>query len=258
MSILTRFGLGNWSLFTKEVSGEPLYAYYNPVALDTVVRAEEDLLSLIEDEGPFDGCLGFCGGAMIAGQIILQDFLKYPDKQPSERPFRFAVFINGATPIRVFNLEDEELRPDVGPPHAIVAEAESILLRPSATRKKDEMSDEERIGYETLRELIGRFETRYLKNGQSFISDGEYGMYRYNLDDNGGKPIITIPTLHIRDPSEDLVGEVDHGMNLWQLCDPAFAKEFHHTYGHDFPRGRREMKKISQLIRETAQDSMLF
>ena len=58
--------VGNWSLFTKEVSGEPLYAYYNPVALDTVVRAEEDLLSLIEDEGPFDGCLGFCGGAKFA------------------------------------------------------------------------------------------------------------------------------------------------------------------------------------------------
>ena len=155
-------------------------------------------------------------------------------------------------------MSDEEIRPEVGPPHDIVAEAESILLRPSATRKKDEMSDEERIGYEKLRELISRFETRYLEGGQSFISDGEYGMYRYNLDDNAGKPIITVPTLHIRDPSEDLVGEVDHGLNLWKLCDPAFAKEFHHSYGHDFPRGTREMKKISQLIRDTAQESMFF
>ena len=74
-----------------------MYAYYNPIALDTVVRAEHDLLEPIEEEGPFDGCLGFCCGAMIAVQIMLQDFLRFPDKQPSERPFRFAIFINGAT-----------------------------------------------------------------------------------------------------------------------------------------------------------------
>jgi hypothetical protein len=222
----------------------------------SVLEAQQELSRVVEESGPFDGCLGFCGGASIAAQLIISDLLDHPDKLASERPFRFAVFVNGATPFRVFRLGDEDVLPEKGPAHEMISEAENLLLRPSAVRKRGEVSEDQRLSHEQLKQLIDRFETRTLANGQSFISDGEYGMYRYNLNDNGGMPIIPFPTLHIRDPSEDLVGDVDHGMNLWKLCDPRLVREFHHTYGHDFPRGRREMKKISQLIRQTAQDAI--
>ena len=161
--------------------------------------------------------------------------------------------------MRVFPLSDEEIRPEVGPASRYSRGGGEHPSPPICYSKEgNEMSDEERIGYEKLREFTSRFETRYLEGRQSFISDGDYGIYRYNPNDNARKPIITVPTLHIRDPSKNLVREVDHGLNLWKLCDPVFAKEFHHSYGHDFPRGRREMKKISQLIRDTAQESMFF
>ena len=66
--------------------------------------------------------------------------------------------------------------------------------------------------------------------------------------------MIDIPTLHIRSTDED---EVDphHGLHLLRLCDRSMAKEYHHAYGHDFPRGRKEMKEIARMIREMAEES---
>ncbi|KAH9904011.1 hypothetical protein F4778DRAFT_76876 [Xylariomycetidae sp. FL2044] len=254
----------------KRLPARELYGYVNPVSPVSLLEAQRELERIVEESGPFDGCLGFCGGASIAAQLIIGDLLAHPDKPASERPFRFAVFINGATPFRAFRLDDPDADVDPerrGPAHAMIAEARSLLLRPSAVRQKGGDAgaaaaveeEEQRLSREVLERLIDRFETRYLRGGQSFISDGEYGMYRYSsAADNGGAPIIGFPTLHVRDPSEDLVGDVDHGLNLWRLCDPARAREFHHAYGHDFPRGRREIRKISQLIRETAQDALII
>jgi hypothetical protein len=242
-------------LFTKAFSSQPLFGYYNPVSPPSILQAENELFEIIEKEGPFDGVLGFSGGGGLAAQLVVSDLFRHPNKLPSERPFRFAIFINGTTPFRVFKLEDEDVLPGPETEDGMVSEARRILLRSSAVRKKAEISDEDRLGHDAMLSLIDGFETRTLRNGKSFLSDGSYGIYRYGLDDNGGEALIRIPTLHIRDPGEDEY-EVDQGINLLKLCEPSFVREFHHSYGHDFPRGRREIKQISQLIRETAQDSL--
>lgn len=213
------------------------------------------MLDIIEDEGPFDGVLGYSGGAGLAAQLIIRDQERYPDKLPSERPFRFAIFFNGTTPFRIFKVDEENVLPGEQSADSMIAEARQVLMRSSAVRKKEEISDEDRQGHDTMLGLIDRFTTRTLATGQQFISDGTYGIYRYSLHDNGGDPLIRIPTLHVRDPGED-EDDVNHGLNLLGICDPAHVREFNHQYGHDFPRGRKEIKAISQLIRDTAQDSL--
>ncbi|KAI1505138.1 serine hydrolase FSH [Biscogniauxia marginata] len=246
---------GNWSLYTTSFTDQPLYGYYNPISPPSILQTEEELFEIIERDGPFDGVLGFSGGAGLAAQLIVRDLFKHPEKQPSERPFRFAIFFNGTTPFNIFRVDEADVLPEREPAHDMIAEAHKVLMRSSAVRKKEEISDEDRQGHDTMLSLIDKFETRTLRTGQSFISDGTYGIYRYSVADNNGEPLIRIPTLHVRDPGED-EDDVNHGLNLLKICDPAFVREFNHTYGHDFPRGRREIKAISQLIRDTAQDSL--
>jgi hypothetical protein len=249
--------LGNWSLFTTSFSDQPLYGYYNPISAASIAQTETELLDIVEAEGPFDGVLGYSSGAGLAAQLIVRDQERYPNKMPSERPFRFAIFFNGTTPFRIFKVDEESILPGELPTDSMIAEAHKVLMRSSAVRKKEEISDEDRQGHDTMLALIDRFTTHTLATGQQFISDGTYGMYRYSKQGNGGEPLISIPTLHVRDPGEDQ-DDVNHGLNLLGICDPAFVREFNHSYGHDFPRGRKEIKTISQLIRDTAQDSLFI
>lgn len=168
---------------------------------------------------------------------------------------RFAVFIGAASPLRVFELAEveDDLDPgevDAGP---MTAQAESMFLRPSALRKKDGVSEEDHVDHAELLELLKRLKGERLKDGTSFLTDGKYGLCRWEPGADG-EPLIDIPTLHVRSTDEDDV-DPHHGLHLLRLCDGDRAKEFHHAYGHDFPRGREEMKRIAELIREVAEDA---
>lgn len=245
---------GNWSLYTTAFSKSPLYAYYNPLAPPSIIQTETELEEIIERDGPFDGVLGYSGGAALAAEIIIRDQIANPFKLPSERPFRFAIFINGASPLKVFRLEDEAVSDDEVDCSDMTSEAENMFLRPSAIRHKDGVSAEDQADHEAMLAELQRCTGRMLMDGQHFISDGEYGLCRHELRE-GDDPLIDIPTLHIRSTDEDHI-DPHHGLHLLGICDQSCATEFHHAYGHDFPRGRREMKKIAQLIRETAEESM--
>jgi len=191
--------------------------------------------------------LGYSAGAGLAAQIIIKDAQKYPFKLPHERPFRFAIFINGASPLHAFNLNEVELQDGDVAINSLLQEAESMFLRPSAVRKKAGISKEDQPDVNEMMTILASIKGRLLKDGTPVLTDGVHGLARYYAQD--GEIMIDIPTLHIRSPVEE---DRHHGLHLVELSDPATRKEYHHRYGHDFPRGRTEMKKIADLIRETA------
>lgn len=244
---------GNWSLYTTAFSKLPLYAYYNPLSPASILQTEEELEELIAREGPFDGVLGYSGGAALAAEIIIRDAMAHPFGLPEERPFRFAIFINGASPLRAFRLEDEELSEIKFDPSALLNEAQSMFMRPSALRHKEGVSPEDQADHTAMLALLKACEGKMLADGTAFISSGDFGLCRFEPGEDG-EPLIDIPTLHIRSLEEDEVSP-HHGLHLLGLCSKAIAREFHHAHGHDFPRGRAEMKKISQLIRDVAEDA---
>ena len=166
---------------------------------------------------------------------------------------RFAVFINAASPLRVFELQDVEVSDDKVDAGPLTAQAENMFLRPSALRHKDGVSEEDQVDHEQLLKLLQRLEGKKLADGTSFLTDGQYGLCRWETT-APDEPLIDLPTLHIRSTEED---EQDrhHGLHLLGLCDQSQAVEFHHAYGHDFPRGREVMKRIAQLIRELAENA---
>ena len=245
---------GNWSLYTTSFSKLPLYTYYNPLDPLSILQTETELLQIIEEDGPFDGVLSYSGGASLAAQLIIKDAQDHPFKLPHERPFRFAIFINGASPLHVFKVADVEL--DDGPEQdvdvsSLVEEATSMFLRPSAVRKKGQFAEEDQPDVNRMLQLLAALKGKRLADGTPFLTDGEYGLTRYNASNSN--ILIDIPTLHVRSPIEE---DRHHGLHLMEMCDPIIRNEFHHLYGHDFPRGRSEIKKIAELIRETAETAM--
>ncbi|KXL46853.1 hypothetical protein M433DRAFT_538131 [Acidomyces richmondensis BFW] len=240
---------GNWSLYTTQFSKLPLYTYYNPFDPKSILQTHHDLEHILATEGPFDGVLSYSGGAALAAEILA----KHSDPLTLDRPFRFAVFINGASPLRCFELKDIELTDDIVDAAPMTAAAESMFLRPSALRRKEGVSVEDQADHAQLLSLLQRLRGRRMADGTTFLTDGKYGLCRWEPTQDGF-PLIDIPTLHIRSTEED---ETDphHGLHLLKLCDTNRAKELHHVYGHDFPRGRTEIKQIAESIREVATEA---
>lgn len=244
---------GNWSLYTTSFSQLPLYSYYNPLDPRSILQTETELEELIANEGPFDGVISHSGGAALAAEIIIRDALAHPFSLPDQRPFRFAIFINGASPLHAFRLEEANLSDETFDASSLINDAKSMFMRPSALRHKDGVSTEDQADHEAMLALLNTCEGRITCDGRAIISNGTHGLCRYDVR-KGEEPLIDIPTLHIRSLEEDK-HDPHHGLHLLGLCNPDNRKEFHHGYGHDFPRGRHEMKKISQLIRELAEEA---
>lgn len=205
---------------------------------------------MIEQEGPFDGVLAYSGGTALASQLIIRDSLKNAFSLPEERPFRFAVFINGVTPLKVIPAQDvsEGSSGQSGDSSLVMQEVSNLLLRDSATRVRKKRSEYDTYDPAAIKQDIASLEPRLTADGRPCLSNGTHAITRYHADLDG--VLIDIPTLHVRCLEEE---DDDHGLNLTKLCQPELVTEYFHRNGEDFPRGHAEMKRIAQLIRETAE-----
>jgi hypothetical protein len=92
-------------------------------------------------------------------------------------------------------------------------------------------------------EWVMQLKAMTLKDGTNFLTDRKFGIARFNPHRNQ----LSIPTLHIRDPSAPR----HFGLGLLELCDSR-SKEYHHRHDHEFPRGYHEMQTIARSIRDIA------
>ena len=74
------------------------------------------LYDIIDDEGPFEGVLGFSQGAGVAASLLFEQAMQ-PDPERAEPLFKFAVFIGGTQPWDIYgptskrSKESQPLRP---------------------------------------------------------------------------------------------------------------------------------------------------
>ncbi|KZF19524.1 hypothetical protein L228DRAFT_251141 [Xylona heveae TC161] len=198
---------------------------------DDVDSAEREILQIAAEEGPFDGILGYSQGATLAAQVLIRYANENPFAAVDEMPFRFAVFINGATPGGLFALPDSE-KPPQRVPLENIPEAALLFSVMKTTAG-------------TTRLWPGR-----LSDGRGILTDGEVGMKLWNVDLDGIQ--IHVPTLHVR----CLDDKSDYGEGLEKLCEPTLMSNYYHNNGHDFPRGNNELSTIAQLIRTTAERAL--
>lgn len=81
------------------------------------------LYDIIDDEGPFEGVLGFSQGAGVAASLLFEQAMQ-PDPERPEPLFKFAVFICGTQPWDIYgptskySKESQPLRPVYAANHA--------------------------------------------------------------------------------------------------------------------------------------------
>lgn len=137
----------------------PYRCYYNLPTPDLLNQAYELIRQAAEEEGPFDGVIGFSQGAALAASIMLQ----HAKSNPREELFRCAIFAGASLP---YNLDDSARSPlhEVGRVEVIF---------PAATQ-----DDTEPRGFPTI---LGPIFEPFL------------GRYHPEIE----KAKISVPTLHI-------------------------------------------------------------
>ncbi|EDU39481.1 hypothetical protein A1F94_011940 [Pyrenophora tritici-repentis] len=153
----------------------PLYTYYNPFDPASIRQTHEELLGIIRDHGLFDGVFGYSGGAALAAELIIEAAKSEPASEPL---FRFAVFVNSASPLRVFYVDDvDTVSGHVNVSHTF-QQAKEMFLRSSALRHKPGVDQEDQVDHKKLLGLLSRLEERMTTDGTTFLSDGIYGLCR--------------------------------------------------------------------------------
>ncbi|KAJ9133788.1 hypothetical protein NKR19_g8908 [Coniochaeta hoffmannii] len=171
-----------------------------------------------------------------------------PANEGGEPLFRFAVFINGGTPLKVFAVAEEEIVEGTAASGDLERELQATFLRPSNLRaRKGDNRAEAEAAVAARKRQIEAASTGILVDERSFLTDGELGVTRFDGRLDG--TLIDVPTLHVICPDEE---NLDLGKHLLELCDPALAREHHRCFGHDFPRGQAEMRKIAEEIADLA------
>lgn len=193
----------------------PYYCFYELPIPEQVEAAFDLLTDVIEEEGPFDGIIGFSQGAAVASSYILQDF-KLP---VPKNPFKCAIFFCASMP---FDLDST--------PFTVSADG---VCR-----------------YVDTKEAIAGFDVT--STIPEATSPGYSGMFdentqflqRYTPRKDGRTP-IRIPTTHV-------VGAIDgyhsQGLQLKDLCTPHTRQFVEHRAGHDIPKDRNTTTKMGMSI----------
>ncbi|OJJ65680.1 hypothetical protein ASPBRDRAFT_189858 [Aspergillus brasiliensis CBS 101740] len=83
----------------------PFYNWYEGLSSSQVRDAHDLIQDVIEDDGPFDGVIGFSQGASLALSMLYHHEICHPDRPP---PFRFAIFfcaVLSISPDPMFNAD---------------------------------------------------------------------------------------------------------------------------------------------------------
>ncbi|KAF2802560.1 uncharacterized protein BDZ99DRAFT_550843 [Mytilinidion resinicola] len=217
-----------WAIHTDTFANSGLWEYYDLLDPYNVIETEQELLQLIEDDGPYDGVLGYSQGASLAAQAIIRFAVENPTATADQFPFRFAVFINCPTPIRILEM-DEKVEPDIPKPEEADANLYRMLARANPLLDSNSL-----------------FPAR-LGNGRRILTDNTVGLTKADAALDG--QLIKIPTLHIRCPED----KEQFGLEAYELCEKSEARQFFHHHDHDFPRGYEEMRAIAKEIRSLAE-----
>jgi hypothetical protein len=246
---------GSWSRHyqsSPHLENTTLYSYCKMLDLGSLFEAKFNLLNLLQEEDPpFDGVLAYSSGATLAVQVFLEHESRrrsQPQQMNSLPLFKFAVFCNAVTPSRLFKLEDPEVRAEPSNDTTLKDEVIRYIDIVTGFRLKAAPHMALQIAKRRIadEEFVAKsFKVMALSDGTPFLTDGTNCMAPFDHRDG---PQLSIPTLHIRDLEEPR----QLGLGMLEICDTRLAREYHHSHGHEFPRGYSEMKEIARLIRDVA------
>jgi len=201
----------------KEIYPGPYYTYFELPTKCQVQATLEFLEEFIEDEGPFDGVIGFSNGAAVAATYLLQDA-----KRPSpQHPFKCAVFFCASLP---FDLDSTPFTTSVNGAYHLIDGTKPLSLQQIFSSMPELNSDGICTAkWDRKTPLLWRYGT------QDCITES-----------------IGIPTTHIFAKNDITYRE--QSMLFQKLFQSQNREAVEHREGHDIPRDRNSTARIQRSI----------
>lgn len=225
-----------------EVYSGPYIAFFTHPTPEQVAEAFELVNEIIDEDGPFDGIMGFSQGASLAASILLQRQLDHPSKPPQ---FHFAIFICGLLPFSPHTDFHKELydgfrHQAVNSP--ITSLDEKVPLDRSAFNSDIEWTSAvssaitKRPSAAVAQQVIAMFESLRGNSRQSMPT-----AWHPLWDD----PRIDMPTAHIIGAKDSWMPQ---SLLLKDFCVESQSRLFDHRGGHEVPRSESVAKGIADCI----------
>jgi pimeloyl-ACP methyl ester carboxylesterase len=227
------------------------YCYYSAFDPANVKKAHEMLSEVIEEEGPFDGILGFSQGGSLAIAYLLQHEI---DKPNEPAPFKFAAIFSSIISFTPDERYCEEIIQNL-------TEAEFSALSRFPDSDFEVLSSGARTLFESMAEALSAGQKGgFLQShpDEDVFQRGEASMIPRVIHPDLLKQRIRIPTIHV-------VGKEDNPLMIrqselmYRVCDPAVSRWLEHSGGHDVPRKMQDakaaVKAMEWAIAESQQQS---
>lgn len=201
----------------------PYLCYYDRHDTPSVRAAIDLLKDIIEEDGPYDGVIGFSQGAALVSSLMLCQLLEEPGKP---LPFKVAIFLSAGLPLS----PSTEIGKDFTLEAQTLERAARLLF--SSGLGSDHGSDSDTETSTPGSESPPNVPTLFSK------------IYSFDPD-YFNKATISIPTVHIMGTNDPWVG---YSKALIRLCNKDLAKVHFHTGTHEVPRNKASIKDCARLI----------
>lgn len=214
----------------SELFPSPYLAWYSDYETQSIQRVHEFLLSVIEEDGPYDGIVGFSEGAAVAASLLLSDE-QNAEMSGEDLKFKVAVFFNGV-----------------------------MVFSPSSNIGRD-MTAEVRKQEEDLVYFLNGIDTPPMVDIEEQDSSSDYSsspeefqatrkvvttsgnIFGFEADSCPSR--ISIPTLHFIGRDDQFA---EHGRNLVKLCGSEMAEVMVFDGGHELPRRKGDLDTSAELF----------
>ncbi|KAL8942171.1 MAG: hypothetical protein Q9216_001818 [Gyalolechia sp. 2 TL-2023] len=256
----------------------PYLCYYKIPTTAHVTAAHDLVLDFIDDEGPFDGIIGFSQGAALASSLMLQRA-----KDPAAEPlFQLAIFLCASLPF------------DIDAPPVLVRKAPGGRVRfldttPSSSDTESSSSDsdseegeEVEEGTEIPQSSVGAQSIIQEFQAQGFsgpLEDGMHMLRRFHpgamqrpmgsgsssnssssTSINSSSSSNTQNKLHMGVPTVNIVGKKDpyfqQGLWLAELGGSRGTLVVDHGGGHEVSRDANALRKMTRAVQDTVEKAM--
>jgi hypothetical protein len=237
-----------------------------------VEKVHDYLQSVIEEDGPYDGIIGFSEGAALAASYLLSkeyraalgDVDVYPENE-----LRLAVFFNSVKPYS----PSEQIGSDAAKQFQLDLRRHSLFLKgQSAERRKSSISQEqigvlaERrqsmlsqrrgsvIAWKSSGGMHGRRASTTSTNDEEVDEKTQSQVWNslfppvFCFDPDAFPYKIQIPTLNIIGAKDQFQ---DYSMELTRFCDPEQMEVAVLDIGHDIPRSGEGLERIAEAFELT-------
>lgn len=213
----------------------PYLSYHGDPILSDVQKAYDLVMDVVNEEGPFDGVIGFSQGATLAATVIATEAIR----NPGQDIFRVAVFLLSTT--MPFDFGAGKLTISYDGINPLKATHYNTSGQNVQSKECDWLTDVRTAG--VFEELEARRKWYSDKCPDARTAQSVDVLLRYHPTTTTQR--IQIPTTHVIALKDE---HVEHARLLVRFCEEKLEKVVVYDGGHQLPRDRATVEKVAEAI----------